>query len=159
KPRRDFVRTALHRAETTDIGAVRAIFAAMMAEATAYFGAEQGIGVRRLSADYRIELRYHGQEHPVSVPADPATAAVSGLPESFHAAHERAYTFRLADTPVEFVHFHLSVEADAVRPGLTPINGDGRTAGKALKGRRQVIDADRGPCDTPVYDRDLLPAG
>jgi N-methylhydantoinase A len=158
-PRRDFVRTALHRAETIDIAAVRAIFASMLAEANAYFGAEQSSGTGRIRTDYRIDLRYHGQEHSVSVPVDLATATIEGILQTFHEVHERTYTFRLPDTPVELVHFRLTAEADAPRPRLTPVAGKEQMADQALKGRRLVIDADHGVCDMPVYERELLPGG
>jgi N-methylhydantoinase A len=156
-PRRDFVRTALHRAALIDIAAVRAIFATMLAEAEAYFGVNQGV-MGQIRADRRIDLRYHGQEHTVCVPVDLGNATIDGILQTFHEAHERAYTFRLPDTPVEFVHFHLTAEADAPRLHLRPVETETRKADKALKGWRAIIDADHGICETPVYERDLLPA-
>ena len=156
-PRRDFMRTALQRAESLEIAGLRALFAELRAEADRYFAAEGGHG--SVAAACHIDMRYAGQEHAVTVPIDLDRTSRASLLDAFHAAHERAYTFRLADTPVELVTFRLSATADVARPELNPWAAEGRSAEAARGGERLVDFGEDGRHRTAVYDRDLLPPG
>ena len=104
-------------------------------------------------------MRYAGQEHAVTVPIDLERTTRDTLLDAFHAAHERAYTFRLADTPVELVTFRLTATADVARPELTPWRAEGRSAEAAARGMRAVDFGEEGRHETRIYDRDLLPPG
>lgn len=107
----------------------------------------------------KIEMRYAGQEHTVGAPFDPDAADVESLVEAFHAAHERAYTFRLPDAGIELVTFHLTAELDAPRVELPEIRV-ASTAAAARRGDREVHLADHAASvRAAVYDRDGLPAG
>ena len=156
-PRRDFIRTALRRADSLEIAEVRALFEELRAEAERYFTSE---GSRDgLSAACHIDMRYAGQEHAVTIPIDLDRASRDSILDTFHVAHERAYTFRLADTPVELVTFRLTATADVARPELTPWTAAGRSAETAARGMRVVDFGEDGRHETAVYDRDLLPPG
>ncbi len=156
-PRRDFLRTALQRADTLEIADVRALFAELHREAERYFRSEGGHGT--FSAACHLDMRYFGQEHAVTIPIDLDGAGRDSILDAFHAAHERAYTFRLADTPVELVTFRLTATADVARPELTPWTTEGRSAGAAAREGRTVDFGEDGRHETRVYDRDLLPPG
>ena len=156
-PRRDFMRTALQRADTLEIASLRGLFAELRAEAEGYFASEGGYD--RLATACLIDMRYAGQEHAVTVPIDLDGTTRDSLLDAFHAAHERAYTFRLADTPVELVTFRLTATADVARPELTPWQEDGRSAQAAARGTRSVYFGEDGRHETAVFDRDLLPPG
>ena len=156
-PRRDFMRTALQRAEALDIVDVRALFAELREEAERYFHSEGGHDT--FTSACHIDMRYAGQEHAVTVPIDLDRTTRDTLLDAFHAAHERAYTFRLADTPVELVTFRLTATADVARPELTPWTAEGRSAQAAARGIRGVDFGEDGRHETRVYDRDLLPPG
>ena len=156
-PRRDFMRTALQRAETLEIAALRALFAELRTEAEDYFAAEGGLDT--VTTACHIDMRYAGQEHAVTVPIDLDGTSRESLLDAFHAAHERAYTFRLADTPVELVTFRLTATADVARPELTPWVAEGRSAEAAARGMRPVDFGEDGRHETAVFDRDLLPPG
>lgn len=106
-----------------------------------------------------IDMRYAGQEHAVTVPIDLERATRESLLDAFHVAHERAYTFRLADTPVELVTFRLAATADVARPELTLWEAAGRSAKAAARGARSVDFGENGRHETAIYDRDLLPPG
>lgn len=101
---------------------------------------------------YLADLRYAGQSHELTV-AVPADFDASAVRERFHAAHERARGYRLADEPVDLV----SLRATATIPGEVPaITHDGD--GDATVGRREaVFDGD--VVETLVYDRRRLAAG
>ena len=156
-PRRDFMRSALQRAESIEMADLRTLFAELHAEAEDYFAAEGGHG--GFTAACHIDMRYAGQEHAVTVPIDLERTSRETLLDAFHAAHERAYTFRLADTPVELVTFRLTATADVARPELTPWEAAGRSADAAARGTRTVDFGEDGRHETRVFDRDLLPPG
>ncbi len=156
-PRRDFMRTALQRAADIAIEDIRTLFGELRREANDYF-ADDG-AASDLTFENQIDLRYAGQEHAVSVPVDPDRASMDSLLDDFHAAHERAYTFRLADTPVEFVTFRLTATADVPRPKLGAWEADGRSREAAARGMRSIDFGEDGRHETPVLERDLLPPG
>jgi N-methylhydantoinase A len=93
------------------------------------------------------------------VPAALDGLSVEGILHDFHIAHERAYTFRLDDTPVEFVNFRLTATARVPRPEVKPLSADGRSEAAAAKGRRSVHYGEDGRHDVRIFDRDLLPPG
>ena len=156
-PRRDFMLTALQRAEALEIADVRALFAELREEAERYFRSEGGHDT--FTSACHIDMRYAGQEHAVTVPIDLDRTTRHTLLDAFHAAHERAYTFRLAETPVELVTFRLTATADVARPELTPWTAEGRSDEAAARGIRGVDFGEDGRHETRVYDRDLLPPG
>jgi N-methylhydantoinase A len=159
EPRRDFVRTQLRRAETMTADAVRGLFAELEGEARGYFGADPGLPDEGLRFERGIDLRYLGQEHWVTVPIALEAASVAGILADFHDAHERAYTFRLPDTPVEFVNFRLTATATVPRPRLEAIGGAGLSPERARKAPRGVDFGEDGRHRAQVYARDLLPPG
>jgi N-methylhydantoinase A len=107
--------------------------------------------------DHAIEMRYAGQEHTVSTRFEPG-AGLDALFAAFHAAHERAYTFRLEDTAVELVTFHLAAEIDTPRVGMPEVTADG-AIGDAIIGRRELHAGNDRVVLATVYDRERLPAG
>ena len=156
EPRADFVLTSLRRAEDTTIEHVRKIFAGLEDEAHDYFK-DEDLTEDSITFDRQIDLRYLGQEHTVTVSLDPGQTDVATILSGFHAEHERAYTFKLDDTPVEFVTFRLQAPARVPRPTLAPIGSDGRSAEAAGKGHRRANFGEDGWHEAAVYERDLLP--
>jgi N-methylhydantoinase A len=153
RPRIDLHRTRLLPLGEKTFSLVGEIFAELDAEAATRFGLPD-VSILK---DRSIEMRYVGQEHTVATRVDPE-AGLDALFKAFHAAHEQAYTFRLADTGVELVTFHLAAEIDAPRIGMPDIAGGG-TLDTALIGRRELHDGETGTALVPVFDRDKLPAG
>ena len=159
EPRGDFIQTKLSRDIDTDIEDVRGVFAALVAEANTYFQSDESVASADLDFECNIDLRYLGQEHSVTVAVDPGHASVAQILIDFHNAHERAYTFRLDDTAVEFVTFRLAATARVPLPELNPIGTDGRSSKRALKGRRVVNLGEDGKHEATIYERDFLPPG
>ena len=159
EPRRDFVQTALTRADDMTADGIAKLFAGLRAEAETYFSAQDEVEASQLNFEFGIDLRYLGQEHWVTVPAALEGLSVDGILHDFHIAHERAYTFRLDDTPVEFVNFRLTATARVPRPEVKPLNGAGRSEAAAAKGTRSVHYGEDGRHDARILDRDLLPPG
>ena len=153
RPRIDLHRTQLLPLEATSLTAVGRIFSELEQEALRRFGSLKN----SILFDRAIDMRYAGQEHTVATQFLPG-AGFDALLAAFHAAHEKAYTFRLPDTKAELVTFHLAAEIDTPRVGIPEIAVDG-TAGDAIVGQRELHIGDDGVVLAPVYDRDRLPAG
>ena len=160
EPRRDFVRTSLTLDADMTLPKLTSLFNDLKAEAIAYFRRDVGTSAdaRDIAMRLSCDLRYLGQEHSVTVIIDLAGISVAGILEDFHAAHERTYTFRLDDMPVEFVTFRLKAHALVPRPELPLLDAAGRSAAAAHKGSRMVDFGDDGLHSASVYERDLLPA-
>jgi N-methylhydantoinase A len=154
RPRLDLSQTRFSPLKDEAPAAAASVFAELESEAASYFGNGGG-----LVFDRRIEMRYAGQEHTVAAPYDPAMTTADAMLEAFHAAHERAYTFRLPDNGVEMVTFQLGAELETERVGLPDIKV-ATNVDQALLGRRELyLGNAEGVKQAAVYDRDLLPPG
>ena len=159
EPRRDFMQTVLRRAEEVEAGDVRAVFAGLREEAERYYQTDAHMGEAEIAYEGRIDLRYLGQEHPVTVLVDIESAEVQAILAAFHDAHEKTYTFRLDDTPVEFVTYRLTASAKVPRPEMTRLAADGRSIEAAARPARTADFAEDGRHEAAVYERDRLPPG
>jgi N-methylhydantoinase A len=157
EPRRDFVRTSLSLADTTTMEQISSLFAELNAEAESYFRHDGGMSADEIAMSYSCDMRYLGQEHSVKLTVDLATATLESLLSDFHEAHERTYTFRLEDTPVEFVTYRLEARAKVRRPEIRKLDPAGRSAEQALKGKRMVNFGDYGKHEALVFERTRLP--
>ena len=153
RPRIDLHRTRLLPLDETTFAAAQEIFAELETEALQRLGTSKN----SILFDRAIEIRYMGQEHTVSTRVEPR-AGLDALIAAFHAAHEKAYTFRLEDTAIELVTFHLAAEIDTPRIGMPEISVDS-TRDDAVIGQRKLHAGGDEAALAPVYDRDRLPGG
>ena len=159
EPRCDFMQTALQRAEEVKKEEVRALFDRLKHAAEEYFRTDANMANAEIAYEGRIDLRYLGQEHSVTVPVEITAATVEEILADFHDAHDKTYTFRLDDTPVEFVTYRLAASANVPRPELKKLESAGRSLEAARKDSRMVDFSDDGRHEAAVYERDKLPAG
>ena len=159
EPRSDFMLTELRRSDDISIEHVRAIVDELEAQGHAYFESSDSNEITDVRFETRIDLRYLGQEHAVTIGIDPKTASIESILREFHDAHEKTYTFRLDDTPVEFVTYRVTVNASVPRPSIKPLSNDGRSIEAAEKTARMVDFAEDGRHKARVFERDGLPAG
>ena len=101
------------------------------------------------------DCRYAGQSFELTVPVksgsggfDPAAVA-----DRFHAAHERAYGYRL-DEAVEAVNLRVTATVDTDPPRVRHVGG-----GDAEIGTRKATFPETGTVDATVYDRSALSVG
>jgi len=157
--RRDVIQTHIVRSDDVQPPTVTSIWRELEDELAAFFH-EEGVDASAVRFARRADMRYLGQEHTVNVPfptGDVTAGALEEVRESFHARHQRLYTYRL-DAPVEFVSFHVTaaVAVAASNPAhRPPQKGDGAQP----RGRRRVTFDAFGTIDTPVYDRASLGSG
>ena len=159
EPRCDFIQTVLQRAEEVDAADIRALFNSLKQSAEKYFCTDANMADAEITYENRIDLRYLGQEHSVTVPVTFETATVESILADFHDAHEKTYTFRLDDTPVEFVTYRLAASASVPRPKLNKLSAEGRSLEAARQDSRMVDFPEDGRHEAAVYARDKLPAG
>jgi N-methylhydantoinase A len=143
--RHDASRTVRARLDAVDPDTIERRYRELADEAC-----ERTSDPERASVDRRVDLRYAGQSHELTVELDafePAEVA-----ERFHAVHERRRGYRL-ESPIEVITLRVS----AVRPSETPVLSHGGTRPEPV-GHRKVRFGDGGH-ETPVYDRERVPTG
>ncbi|MFN8457207.1 MAG: hydantoinase/oxoprolinase family protein [Anaerolineae bacterium] len=159
QPRLDLVRTRVYRTHSVTGAEVEANFAELEALAQTRL-AEEGEDQGSIFFQRKADLRYHGQEHTVSVNVGSNPLSVTQIEQDFHMAHERLYTFRLADTPVEFVNFHVAAFRQVGLPEIARPDLPGFLNLEGLSLHRRLVDFDvDGIHETAIYEREQLPIG
>lgn len=157
-PRRDFMQTALKRAEDITTGEIQSLFSSLESDAKLYFQNDANLKNTEIMFERRIDLRYLGQEHTVTVTMNTMDETVSNVLNRFHDAHEKTYTFKLEDTPVEFVTYRLTAAINVPRPKLKKLSNNDRSIEAAYNGKRTVNFAEDGIQETNVYERNKIPS-
>jgi len=157
-PRRDFMQTALKRAEEITSQEIQSLFSGLESEARLYFQNDANLENTEIMFERRIDLRYLGQEHTVTVTMNTVDETVPNILNRFHNTHEKTYTFKLEDTPVEFVTYRLTAAINVPRPELKELSNDNRSIETAFNGNRIVDFAEDGLQKTNIYDRSKIPS-
>jgi N-methylhydantoinase A len=114
---------------------------------------DEGIVTERIA-----DLRYHGQRSELRVPVRPGPAdaeLLADLRGRFHAAHERTYGRRAADSLVELVN--LRVRIAAPNPiELAAFDQTGGAAEREPQARPCYFGAEHGIVETPILTRPEL---
>ena len=84
---------------------------------------EEGFDEARQSLERYVEMRYLGQEHTVSVPAD-GLDGIDELGERFEDHHESRYGHTMDDPP-QLVHLRVRAVGENDKPELEPADGSG----------------------------------
>lgn len=154
--RQDYVRTRVTPCSPATWDRVRSELGDLSSEALSAF-AEEHVVVERAWAQQFVDLRYAGQEHAVLTPILDGDD-LERLLERFHALHERAYAFRLAD-PVEVVNYHVAAWGTVRKPALREVDVAPTSIGAARKKDRRVEFEGFGWLNAGVFERDRLPVG
>ncbi|MEZ4594680.1 MAG: hydantoinase/oxoprolinase family protein, partial [Chloroflexota bacterium] len=129
--------------------------APIAARAVAEMAAE-GHEEAELTLSYRLDMRYKGQSHELTVPWVAGDHAVSEL---FQAAHERRYGYRLpAGEWLEVVTLRVTAVAPVDPPIIQQEPLGAPDASGAIVGKKLVWFGER-PYQTTLYDRAKLKAG
>src|SRR5581483_6483771 len=158
--RRDYFVTRLIPLEPENAGRVDALLREVETGALEQF-AREGVAGERVRFLRYGKLRYENQEHGVEVllPDGEVDAdAVARTAETFHAAYEREYTYRL-DAPVELVGVHVVAIAEVGKLEPVPLPRSGRSLADVRKGRRRVDYATEGVHEADIYVGELLEPG
>ena len=109
---------------------------------------------------WAVDLRYFGQNFELSAALHSDiidTAELRRLTEHFHAAHRRAYGYRMADRSVEVVNVRLNVNVPRPVPPALSASAEADNIDRAILERRQVWFQETGFVETPVYGRASIP--
>jgi N-methylhydantoinase A len=118
--------------------------------------AEQGVPESDRRVVPRLDLRYRGQEHTLTIELRPDDDAAA-LADRFGRLHAERHGHRLAE-PAEVVTVRVRGVGELPRPQLPPVPA--ATGPATPSGRRDVYDlATDTVIRTPVYERDQLGAG
>jgi N-methylhydantoinase A len=158
--RHDLSEMYLRRVEAASPQEIDEEFGRLEAEGRERLAAE-GVPEERMSFQRTIAMRYLGQWRSLSVEVPAGVVDLGAVVKRFHSEHEREFAYhREDDAPVEI--YQLAVRAVGVtpKPELTrhEPRPDAPLPEPALR-RRVYFDEAEDALDTPVYDRDALPAG
>lgn len=152
----DFSESYLRPAAEADPADIEAAFARIEAEAIDRL-AHEGVAAEDVVLQRSIDMMYQGQWRSLAVTAPRPITSVPSLIEDFHREHAREYNFRRDDAPVGLFRLNLKAIGMVPKAELAIHEPTGKIP--EPDHRRQVwFDADEG-LDTPVYNRDDLPAG
>ncbi len=156
EPRIDRVLTRLARTTEITVSEVADLFAQMEQVILRQF-ADEGIEPTRVAFVHALDARYHGQDHTVTITVNGTSQSMSEVEALFHAAHRKAYTFDLPDTPVELVSYRVTGLHGGRKPSLPSLPR--RQGPVAPKGRRPVDFGEIGVLETSIFERSALGPG
>jgi N-methylhydantoinase A len=154
----EVVRSAVLHERNFDPAAINRLLDAMRAEAAAIVAA--GAPGAALETHRLVEMRYLGQGHEMGVPLPDRPMApedCAALREAYQARYEEQFGLRIADVPLEFLTWSVTVSTGLEDPDPPPAPAANRTA--APRGVREVFDPAAGKTEPlPAYWRaDLVP--
>lgn len=119
----------------------------------------EGVPADRMVLDRSISMRYAGQWRSLTVTAGSGEGFLAEAVERFHEEHERDYSFRRDDTPVEIYQIGLRAIGTTPKPQF-PQHTVPSTVVPTPSAHRSVYFDELGErVGTPVYDRDDLRYG
>jgi len=161
--RYDFVRTWFTRLVDASFDAIERAYESLIADGKKALDAS-GVRVEGATAARAADMRYVGQEHPVTVEL-PAEVFRRGnrdaLKRRFDEEHLRRYGTCAPEEPAEIVSLRATVTGAMKKPRLERIARGGRSPlSSAHRGKRKVYFAELGRSHaTPSYAREGLRAG
>lgn len=125
---------------------------------------QEGVERERANLLRFLDMRYAGQHHEVTVEIPSGCKIeekhIGEIAGSFHAAHERLYTYSTPETPVEIMNIRVTAVGSVEKTGLNRKRKEDADISGAFKGKRRVYFEEKGGfTETPVYDRMLLKQG
>jgi N-methylhydantoinase A len=156
--RHDLATMYLRPLAEADADEIEAEFATLEEEARERMR-EEKVPDEHVSLQRTIAMRYLGQWRSLSVPIEPG-ASLEQAVARFHDEHEREFTYRRADAPVEIYQLGLRAIGVTPKPEFTPreLTGRGR-APEPVGTRPAKWDESPELLDTPVFRRDALEPG
>jgi N-methylhydantoinase A len=161
--RYDLVRTWFTRLAEASFDAIERVYAELIEDGRKSLAAS-GIEAGRVAVARSADMRYVGQEHPVTVALPPEVfrrRSREALKRRFDEEHLQRYGTNAPDEPAEIVSLRATVTGAMKKPPLERIARGGRTPpASARRGKRSAYFAELGRAvGTPTYARDELRAG
>ena len=161
--RYDFVRTWFTRLEEAPFDAIERTYAQLIAQGKRALR-DSGVRVARTTVAYAADMRYVGQEHPVTVDLSPSVFRRrnrDAIKHHFDEVHQLRYGTSAPEERAEIVSLRATVTGLMKKPPLERLaRGGAAPARAALRGKRDVRFPGIGRAiATPAYARDGLRAG
>lgn len=119
----------------------------------------EGVPADRMVLDRSISMRYSGQWRSLTVSAGSGEGFLTEAVERFHEEHERDYSFRRDETPVEIYQIGLRAIGTTPKPAF-PRDGEVSKQTPTAQSHRSVFFDELGErFSTPVFNRDDLHYG
>jgi N-methylhydantoinase A len=122
--------------------------------------ASEGVPEDGVKLERSIAMRYLGQWRSLEVGVDAEAVDLDAAIERFHTEHEREFSYRRDDAPVELYRLQLVATGATEEVRLPSQEVDADAEMPEPSERRPVwFDGESESHDTPVYERQDLPAG
>jgi N-methylhydantoinase A len=151
----DFSDSFMADAATTRPADIEAAFEKLEKEAVERL-LHEGVGMADITLQRTVEMMYEGQWRSLAISAPSPVADIAVLMESFHREHQREFNFRRDDAPISL--FRVALKAIGLVPKARLIEHELSTRKPDPRSRRPVW-FDGEAHDTPIFERDDLPAG
>ncbi|KQW61329.1 MULTISPECIES: hydantoinase/oxoprolinase family protein [unclassified Ensifer] len=152
----DFSESYLKAAADANATAIEEAFLRLEQEASERL-AHEGVAAKDVVLQRSIDMMYLGQWRSLSVTAPAPVTDIAPLVEAFHREHQREYNFRRDETPVSL--FRINLKAVGMVPKASLARHEPTGVIPEPKTRRSVWFEAEAALNTPVYDRETLPAG
>jgi N-methylhydantoinase A len=160
--RREYARTFVAPLKATAlVSSIANLYDELAAEAAAWL-ASTGIAPASVTYERAADIRYHGQEHAVTIPfptALDAPDAEQTIKAAFDAQYLQRYGHSAPEEPAEFVAARVSVVGTLNKPQPPRLLSGDTDPSEALIERRAVRFTAGAPVQTAIYDRARLNAG
>ncbi|MFM9971069.1 MAG: hydantoinase/oxoprolinase family protein [Burkholderiales bacterium] len=161
--RYDYVKTWFTRLDDAPFAEIEKIYEGMIAEGKAAL-ASSGLKPTKVTVGYAVDMRYVGQEHPVTVDLSPTVFKRrdrEAIKHHFDDVHQLRYGTCAPDERAEIVSLRATVTGLMKKPPLERIaRGSKEPLVAAKRGKRSVYFAELGKAvATPTFARDELRAG
>jgi len=161
--RYDYVKTWFTRLDDAPFAEIEKIYQGMIAEGKAAL-ASSGIKPGKVIIGYAVDMRYVGQEHPVTVDLSPTVFKRrdrESIKHHFDEVHQLRYGTCAPEERAEIVSLRATVTGVMKKPPLEKIARGGRAPSAAAhRGKRSVYFAELGRAvATPTFARDELRSG
>lgn len=158
--RRDYIETSTVRFDQIDLNEVNKRWVTMENSAINDF-VEENMEPHHIVFTRYLDMRYQGQEHTVKVPVPNGVwseAIREDIIERFHKLHEQNYSFKLLDSEMEIVNFHLTGFGKVEKIQLSKVDIQSSNNEAFIETRKVFFD-EEGWLDTDIYKRELLKSG
>jgi N-methylhydantoinase A len=161
--RYDLVRTWFARLSEVSFDEIERVYVELIEEGRRSLAAS-GVKAGRVAVARSADMRYVGQEHPVTVALPPDVfkrRSREALKRRFDEEHLQRYGTNAPEEPAEIVSLRATVSGAMRKPPLERIARGGRTPpASARRGKRSAYFAELGKAAlTPTYAREELRAG
>jgi N-methylhydantoinase A len=159
--RYDFVRTWFTRIEDAPFGEIEAIYAQLIAQGRQAL-ADSNVRFSQTSVAHAADMRYVGQEHPVTVDLSPAVFKRrdrDAIKHHFDEVHQLRYGTSAPEERAEIVSLRATVTGVMKKPPLERVPRGGPAPSRAAQRGSRIVGFGDKNVKTPAYARDGLKAG